>query len=351
MATGNRFRINRRGFMQGAVATAAVVSTGRRAFAQSRTMTMGIAGVDLQYLTPYVAKSGNHFRDAGIEVEFIDTQSGPRTRQALAAGQVLVGLSAAADSPALTIAGRRSSIIFGVDRKMSWANILVRKEDVESGAIKSLADLSGKVVACTQPKSASEATIRYLLDRAGVNDAEIRAAGSIATAFATLKSKQVDASFAPLLNLDQATQVEGWGAALFSVGDDAAWNEVVGGEAPGVACYILENSLHERTDDLRAYVSAMVKAHDFIMQNDVKTVGDVVFDDFFPGFDRAAFDRALTQMKVSVYSTTNIIDAEAYERMLTVMRLGELQTPEELAHPDVAYDRAVSFDFVREARG
>ncbi|MEH2563580.1 NitT/TauT family transport system substrate-binding protein [Bradyrhizobium sp. AZCC 2289] len=353
MGDKDRFRSDRRGFVQGALATSAILTVGgARALAQPRgKMTVGFGAVDLHCLTPFVAKSGKFFEEAGLDVTLIDTQTGPRSRQVLAAGQVLVALSAAMDAPALTIAGRRSRIIFGIDRKMDWANIVVRKEDVDSGRIRSLRDLSGKTIASTQPKSASEAVFRYLLGQVGVEDAKIRAVGNNTTCLAMLKSKQVDATFAAPLHLDQITQADGWAAAVFSTGDEKTWNDVVGGEAPGLAYYALESALQDRPDDLRAFVTAMVKAQDFILKKDVETVEEMVFEDYFAAFNRVAFRRALGFMKQSIFSSTNIIEADAYDRMLTVMRVGELQTADELANPDVAYNRGTSFDFVKKARG
>lgn len=41
--------------------------------------------------------------------------------------------------------------MFGFDRKLTYANVIVRREDFDSGKIKSLKDLAGKRVGATQP--------------------------------------------------------------------------------------------------------------------------------------------------------------------------------------------------------
>ncbi|KCV63907.1 hypothetical protein AZ14_1740, partial [Bordetella bronchiseptica 980] len=49
----------------------------------------------------------------------LNSQSGPRTNQLLAAGQIVFGATAATAAPALTLAGKPAALVFGFARKLS----------------------------------------------------------------------------------------------------------------------------------------------------------------------------------------------------------------------------------------
>lgn len=88
----------------------------------------------------------------------------------LAAGQIVFGATAATAAPALTLAGKPATLVFGFDRKLTYANVIVRREDFDSGKIKSLKDLAGKRVGATQPQSSTWLMALYLMQKAGVAD-------------------------------------------------------------------------------------------------------------------------------------------------------------------------------------
>jgi len=73
----------------------------------------------------------------------------------LAAGQILVGTSGANDPMTVTLAGKPATLVFGLDRKITYANMLVHKENYDSGKYRALKDLGGTRIAVTQPQSAT----------------------------------------------------------------------------------------------------------------------------------------------------------------------------------------------------
>ncbi|KAG0927565.1 hypothetical protein G6F31_018013 [Rhizopus arrhizus] len=127
---------------------------GRVAFAQPkrRRVVYGQGSIDPFFAAGYVALKKGYFSEGGLDVEYLNSQSGPRTNQLLAAGQIVFGATAATAAPALTIAGKPATLVFGFDRKLTYANVIVRREDFDSGKIKSLKDLAGKRVGATQPQ-------------------------------------------------------------------------------------------------------------------------------------------------------------------------------------------------------
>ena len=104
----------------------------------------------------------------------------------------------------------------------------------------------------------------YITDKCGImKQVNIRGLGDFATMLGAVKAGQVDATIATISMLDSAKQ-QGWGHSLFDVTDEAAWNEVFGGNVPGVGCYVLEDSLKPNGEALQAFVTAMAKAQDVL---------------------------------------------------------------------------------------
>ena len=137
----------------------------------------------------YVALKKGYFGEGGLDVQYLNSQSGPRTNQLLAAGQIVFGATAATAAPALTIAGKPAALVFGFDRKLTYANVIVRREDFDSGKIKSLKDLAGKRMGATQPQSSTWLMAVYLMQKAGVADkVDIRPLGNLATMLGALKT-------------------------------------------------------------------------------------------------------------------------------------------------------------------
>jgi len=137
-------------------AAAAGLAWGRRAAAQALPrIGYGCGSIDVIFTVAYVTLKQGYFRDAGLDVDYLNSQSGPRTKQMLAAGQILVGSSGASDPMTVTVAGKPATLIFGLDRKITYANMLVHKDDFDSGRFRVLKDLSGQRIGVTQLQSAT----------------------------------------------------------------------------------------------------------------------------------------------------------------------------------------------------
>lgn len=212
MSTSPHFTTRRRVLAATGALAGVTLIGGRVAFAQPKLgrVVYGQGSIDPFFAAGYVALKKGYFGEAGLEVEYLNSQSGPRTNQLLAAGQIAFGATAATAAPALTLAGKPAALVFGFDRKLTYANVIVRREDFESGKIKSLKDLAGKRVGATQPQSSTWLMALYLMQKAGVADkVDIRPLGDLATMLGALKTGSVAASMATMSMMEQARQ-EGW---------------------------------------------------------------------------------------------------------------------------------------------
>lgn len=324
---------------------------GRVAFAQPKLgkVVYGQGSIDPFFAAGYVALKKGFFGEGGLEVEYLNSQSGPRTNQLLAAGQIAFGATAATAAPALTIAGKPATLVFGFDRKLTYANVIVRRDDYESGKIKSLKDLAGKRVGATQPQSSTWLMALYLMQKAGVADkVDIRPLGDLATMLGALKTGSVAASMATMSMMEQARQ-EGWGVPIFDATTESSWNEFMGGDVPGIAALTLEDTIQKRPEVVQAFVTAMVKAQDFITANSSAAITDLIFDDFLSAFPRAAIEKTLGVYKETVFLNDNIITEDAYNRMTAIMGDGRQFSNDEIK--TVPYAKCVNMSFVRKARG
>jgi NitT/TauT family transport system substrate-binding protein len=344
-------RLNRRTLLKSAGAAGSLALVGGRSWAQAGSLAVGTASISLQYAPLYVAKKNGYFSENGLEVEIINTQSGPRTRQALAAGQLLVAMTSVGDSVALTIAGKPAAIITGIDHKMAWANVLVRKEDVDSGVIKNLKDLSGRPIAVTQPKSAAWSTMVHIAKQAQLEiEPQFQSLGDLAAMLAALRSKRVDATIATAEMVNQALDA-GWGVPIFSGQDSAQWEALLGGDIPGVCGFALKEATEAEKDKLQAFVAGITKGSDFVFANTPATIAGLLHDEYFTSFELPALERAAAFYQSAIWSKDNVVSEEEYKRVLEVFGSDRMFAESDLGNPGVAYANAVDMQFVKKARG
>ena len=133
------------------------------------------AATDVGY---FVAHSRGYFKDEGLDVEIIPFDSAARMIAPMATGELQV----AAGGPS---AGLYNAVARGVDIRMvsdksknvvnrSSVHVLVRKELIESGRVKTIADLKGLKYANGAPGSSSTSIFYALFKKAGFSMEEVQ---------------------------------------------------------------------------------------------------------------------------------------------------------------------------------
>lgn len=309
----------------------------------------GQGSIDPIFTAGYVALKQGYFADAGLDVEYLNSQSGPRTSQMLAAGQILFGATAATAAPALTLAGKPAALIYGFDRRMTYANVLVRKADYDSGKFRSLKDLAGQRIGATQPGSVTSLMAIYLMEQAGIADnVDIRPLGDLATMLGALKTGSVAASMATSSMMEEAIS-EGWGVAIFNGTQDDVWMEMMKGDVPGIAAYALRDTIEKRPETVQAFVTGLVKAQDYINSHSAEDITEAIYDAYLRALDRQSIHDTIDLYKKTVWLEDNIITEDAYDRMARIMGDGRQFSNEDMAK--VPYAECVDMSFVKKARG
>ncbi len=125
----------------------------------------------------YVADKKGYFREEGLDVQFVTFDSAARMVTSMAGGdlQVIAGAASAALYNALA----RGVDIRIVADKVSTPpgrtsqTLIVRKDLIESGRYKTLADLKGMKIANSAPGTAASVTLYKMLEKAGVKITDI----------------------------------------------------------------------------------------------------------------------------------------------------------------------------------
>jgi NitT/TauT family transport system substrate-binding protein len=262
---------------------------------------------------------------------------------------LLAATSGCNDSLALSMAGKASVLVFGFDRRIGFANLLVHKDSFDNGRIRKVSDLAGQMIAVTQPQSATWLMAVFLADKAGVKDSvQIRGLGDFSTMLGALKTKQVAATIATIGMVDAAV-AEGWAVPIFQATSDTEWNATFGGDVPGVGVYVLADSIARRRADVQALVDGLVAGQDFLNVSTPEQIAAVVREEFLSSYSEAAVVSSIRTYQTSLWSRDNLITPESYQRLVGGVMLGRQITAEDAAQ--LPYEKMVDMSFVTAARG
>lgn len=348
MADNIDLNFNRRDFITLAIggSVAAVISGMPAWGADLGSVEFGVASID-PYSSPiYIADKLGYWSKEGLKVHYFNSQSGPRSKQMLAAKQIFMTSTGMNDVVALSLAGKPSVVVLGIDNRVTFANILTRKDLYDAG-VKSVSDLAGRSLAVTQPQAATWLMAVYITQKAGVGGrVSIKGLGDFTTMMGAVKSGTVDACMATVSMMNKARE-EGWGIPIFDVTEAEAWNRVFGGDITGVCCWVLRESISSSPAQIQVLVNGLVKGTDFVKDHSAQEIAEVLYGDYLSHFPRPAVIDGINVYK-KTWNYTNLVTKEVYDRLISVMGDGRQYSNEELA--TYPYEKGVDMSFVKKAR-
>jgi NitT/TauT family transport system substrate-binding protein len=188
------------------IAAAAIILSGA-AFAQTK-VTIGGTGSATD-VGLWVADKKGYFRDENIQVEFITFDSAVRMVTSLASNSLDVG--AGGHSAGLFNAiGRGIDIRIVSDKSQNVTGrgsqkLIVRKDLVDSGRYKSLADLKGMKIAVSAPGGSAATVILKFLEKGGLKPDDVdQVSLSFPQMSVALQNKAVDAALPAEPSVTQA---------------------------------------------------------------------------------------------------------------------------------------------------
>lgn len=243
-------------FMRYAVALCAAVGLWSGAAQAADKVSVGIANT-LNDVTFYMAQERGFFRDEGLDVEIIVLDSGAKMIAPLGTGQLDIGggaLSAgfynAVDrGVGIKIVADRGRTAPGFDYQM----VVMRKDLVEGGKFKSLADLKGKKMAAVAPGVTSLSVLNEAMKSVGLTFKDVE---TVAMPFpqqvVALRNGAIDGS---LMTEPYATQVAKAGYGVRVVSTESFYP----GDQVGVIFYS-EKLIKERPEVAKRFMKAYLRA-------------------------------------------------------------------------------------------
>ena len=243
----------------------------------------------------FLGRERGFFAEQGLSVDVTPFQSGPDTIPALASGEIET--AGGTISTALLNAVERGITIKMVADKgtgrpgFEFTQVVVRRDLLDSGAVRGVGDLRGKRVAVASLRSGAESLVAHVLARGGVgiDDVDLVPLGypDMLVAFANR-------------NLDAANVIEPSLTAGVERGVLGSWEAGLSSPAYGgvyqAATVVVSGRFAAQTDLARRFLTAYIKG--------VRVYNDA----FVKGEGRAEVVRTLIE-------NTAVKDPTAYERM------------------------------------
>jgi NitT/TauT family transport system substrate-binding protein len=148
----------------------------------------------------YIGMERGYFREVGLEIEIVPFSGGAEMISSIAAGQVDAA-NTDAGSGLLKALARDLPMRFVADgsrcvRGRCGTALVVRKELIDSGAVREFSDLRGRTVNPQTPGSTLSQYMTRVLDRGGLQESDVNFQYVIfADTLAAMSNKAIDATF------------------------------------------------------------------------------------------------------------------------------------------------------------
>jgi ABC-type nitrate/sulfonate/bicarbonate transport system substrate-binding protein len=223
------------------------------------SLKLGIAGginAGSLYWDHMVAQSQGFFKKHGLDVSFINTQSGPVTAQALLGGSIDIGVGA---TDAFT-----SAVQHGAPIKLLSFNTLSPEALVVTKDIKSYKDLVGKKIAVTSLGAGSSLILFKMLEANGIDTKSVNfvLSGATPQRFAAMVGGAVQATLVAAPD-DQTAKQQGFHVLQYS---QEVFNYMF------ISSWVTRSWADKNPATLKAYVSALQDAHSWMVRGGKKYV-------------------------------------------------------------------------------
>jgi NitT/TauT family transport system substrate-binding protein len=269
------------------------------------------------YLPLSVTERLGYFRDAGLDVEIADVQSGARALQSLIGGSAEIGVGTfdhtiqmqAKDQGVVAVAqyGRYPGFVLGT----------IASKAIAYGGPQSL---KGLKIGVTSPGSSTHFMAAYMLVRSGLkaDDASFVGTGVTSTAVAAARRGEIDAivSSDPMMSLMQS---EGLVKVVADTRTLEGTQAVYGGPYPGGVVYTTPAFIEKNPRTVQAVVSAFVRALKWMAAHSAEEIAKAMPEEYALG-NPEIYIRALTASK-AMYSPDGRFIPGAVETAYQVLKV------------------------------
>jgi NitT/TauT family transport system substrate-binding protein len=304
-------------------ALSAAVLIGRPALAQdakpeSAKVRFVVGGKSaIFYLPLTITERLGYFKDAGLDVEIADVQSGARSLQALIGGSADVATGTFDHTIQMQAKGNP---VVGIVQYGRYPGFVLGTMAAKPVAFSGPRDLKGLKIGVTSPGSSTHFMAAYMLVRAGLkaDDAAFIGTGTTATAVAAARRAEIDAIVTsdPMASLMVSEN-------LIKVVADARTAEgtqaIYGGPYPGGVVYTTPAFIEKNPRTVQALAGAFVRALRWMDSHSPEEIMKVVPEEYTLG-NRDVYVRALAASK-AMYSADGRFVPGAAETAYAVLKL------------------------------
>ena len=304
-----------------AAACALLVSSGvaaaQGAKPEKSDIKLAVGGKSFMiYLPLTVAERLGYFKEAGLNLEITDFQSGTRTLQAVVAGNVDVGNGSFDHTIQLQAKGQPLVAVVETGR---YPGIVLGMVKAKNLPYRGPQDLKGLKIGVTAPGSQTNFMVNYLLAKAGLKpaDASFVGVGGPTTAVAAVRKGEIDA----LSHADPAiSELESKGELTIVVDTrtTAGTHGVWGGDYPSSVLYVRPDFAEKNPNTVQALVTATVRALRWIDKASPEEIAKVMPEEY-AGANRALYVGMIAKSK-AMYPPDGRVNKKGAENAYQVLQ-------------------------------
>jgi NitT/TauT family transport system substrate-binding protein len=250
------------------------------------------------YLPLSVTERLGYFKQAGLDVEIADVQSGARALQSLVGGSAEIGIGTFDHTIQMQAKGQPVVAIVQYGRYPGFVLGTIRSKAISFRGAQSL---KGLKIGVTSPGSSTHFMAAYMLVRSGlkVDDASFIGTGVTSTAVAAARRGEIDAivSSDPMISL---MEDEGLVSVVADTRTPEGTQSVYGGPYPGGVVYATRAFIERNPRTVQAVVTAFVRALKWMAVSSAEEIANAMPEEYSLG-NRAVYVRALAASK-AMYS-------------------------------------------------
>jgi NitT/TauT family transport system substrate-binding protein len=269
------------------------------------------------YLPLSVTERLGYFKDAGLEVEIADVQSGARALQSLVGGSAEVGVGTFDHTIQMQAKNQPVAAVVQYGRYPGFVLSTIAAKPI---AYQGPQSLKGLKIGVTSPGSSTHFMAAYILVRSGLkaDDASFIGTGVTSTAVAAAKRAEIDAivSSDPMVSLMQS---EGLIRIVADTRTPEGTQAVYGGPYPGGVVYLMPAFIEKNPRTVQAIVTAFVRALQWIAAHSPEEIAKAMPEDYALG-NRDVYVRAIAASK-AMYSPDGRFVAGAVETAHQVLKV------------------------------
>ncbi len=303
-----------------------------------------------------VAIQKNFFEEEGLEIaQLITPGAGAKVVQVLAARQALFAFGDAVHPLKLISQGKDAAMLFSIDHRCSYANIVVRKKLWEEGlrSIETLGEPKWKngqklTIAATALGSGTHMYGQYILKQLKTSDGtpvsdhvEWMAGGDSATMLGGLKAGRFDAIIA-VPEWMWSAEAQGIGKVIYDALEDKDWNRIFPPRVPVTVGYALKKTIQDNPEIVQSYVNACYRAHRWIRISSNEEILSLLHKPYMDTFPAEAVLKSIQYYK-TIFNWNFLVSKEEYENGMKIWH------PQVIEY-SIPYDRAVDMSFAKKAQ-